>query len=151
MPGLVSDTYSAEPKIKQVALVISMDRRRFIIKAGQAFPVFAGAVYLVGCDSNSIDSDDSGGNNNNGGNNQPTFITAVSTVEDGHSHSAQIPIADFALAANRTYNASNSDGHFHMVTLSASQLASLGTGSAVTVTSTSDFAHTHRFTFQLTT
>ena len=131
-----------------------MDRRRFIIKAGQAFPVFAGAIYLVGCDSNSSNSDNSGGNNNggnNGGNNQPMFLTAVSTVTDGHSHSAQIPVADFGSVSNKTYNASSSDGHIHMVTLSTSHLASLGTGGVVIVTSTNDFGHTHRFTFQLTT
>ncbi|GMQ80599.1 MAG: hypothetical protein BMS9Abin05_0027 [Rhodothermia bacterium] len=128
-----------------------MDRRRFIIKAGQAFPVFAGAVYLVGCDSN---SDNTGGNNNggnNGGNNQPTILTATSTVVAGHSHSAQIPTADFASASNETYDTSNSGGHIHMVTLSAAQLASLGSGGVVTVTSTNNSGHTHRFTFQLIT
>jgi len=129
-----------------------MDRRRFIIKAGQAFPVLAGAVYLVGCDSNSSSSDDDDGNNNNdGGNNQPLFITATSTVADGHSHSAQIPVADLTSPSNKTYNASSSFGHNHLVTLSIAQLSSLGTGSTVTVTSTNDFAHTHNFTFRITT
>ena len=128
-----------------------MDRRRFIIKAGQAFPVLAGAVYLVGCDSNSSSSDNDDGNNNDGGNNQPLFITATSTVADGHSHSAQIPVADLTSPSNKTYNASSSFGHNHLVTLSIAQLSSLASGSAVTVTSTNDFAHTHNFTFRMTT
>lgn len=122
-----------------------------MIKAGQAFPVLAGAVYLVGCDSNSSNSDNNDGNNNNGGNNQPLFITATSTVADGHSHSAQIPVADLTSPSNKTYNASNSFGHIHMVTLSIAQLSSLASGSTVTVTSTNDFAHTHNFTFRMTT
>lgn len=125
-----------------------MNRRRFIIQAGKAFPIVAGAVYVVGCDSNDPDNSDSGNNNgNNGG--QPTTLRVVSTVDAGHSHSAEVPLSDFNSASNKSYQTSNSGGHVHSVTLSVAQLTTIGGGGIVTVTSTDSGGHTHGFTFEL--
>ncbi len=124
-----------------------MNRRHFIIEAGKAFPIVAGAVYLVGCDS----ANDNGDNTNNDKNtgNQSLTLTVQSTTNAGHSHSAQIPLSDLNLTTNKTYNTSNSSGHFHIVTLSASELTTLKNGGSVTKSSTNNSGHAHQFTFQV--
>jgi len=119
-----------------------MNRRRFIIEAGKAFPVMAGAIYLVGCDSTSSESD-------NPGNGNPQYLTVSSTTNSGHSHTLSLPLSDLESTSAKTYDSSNSGGHIHMVTLSSDQLGTISGGSAVTVTSTNDAGHTHQFTFQL--
>ena len=121
-----------------------MNRRHFIIKAGTAFPVLAGAVYLVGCDSASSDD----GNNNNNG--SPQILSVGSSFDSGHSHSAEIPLTDLDSTASKTYDTSNSSGHLHMVTLSASQLETIKTGGSVTAQSTNNSGHSHQFSFKLT-
>ena len=125
-----------------------MNRRRFIIEAGKAFPIVAGAVYVVGCDSNS-DGKNNANNENNGGS-QIMTLSAVSTVVAGHSHSATIPITDLNSATEKSYQSSNSDAHIHTVTLSASQLETVGSGTSVTVGSSDSGGHTHQFTFSYT-
>jgi len=137
------------PRFQQSSSVITMNRRNFIIKAGKAFPVIAGAVYIVGCDSN--DSNDSGSGNNNGNNGgQPTTLRVFSTTSAGHSHSADLPLADVDSVSSKSYQSSNSGGHIHSVTLSVAQLTTIGGGGIVTVTSTDSGGHTHGFTFELT-
>jgi len=125
-----------------------MNRRRFIIEAGKAFPVVAGAIYLVGCDTNS-DGENNSNTGNNGGN-QSMTVSAVSTIVAGHSHSASVPIGDLDSATAKSYQSSNSDQHVHTVTLSATQLGTISTGTSVTVGSSSSVGHTHQFTFSLT-
>ncbi len=125
-----------------------MNRRRFIIKAGKAFPIVAGAVYVIGCDSNDLNNSDSGDDNgNNGG--RPTTLRVVSTVDAGHSHSAELPLTDLDSTSSKTYQSSTSGGHNHSVTLSVAQLITISGGGRVIVTSTISGAHTHRFTFEL--
>ena len=127
-----------------------MNRRRFIIKAGKAFPIVAGAIYIVGCDSNDSNDADTGENNgNNGG--PPTTLSVVSSTDAGHSHSAAIPINDFSSSSAKSYQSSDSGGHIHSVTLSATQLATIGSGGIITVGSTNSGGHTHQFTFELMT
>ena len=124
-----------------------MNRRHFIIEAGKAFPIVAGAVYLVGCDS----ADANGGSTNNDKNtgNQSMTLTVQSTTNASHSHSAQIPLGDLDSTTNKIYNTSNSSGHFHLVTLSTSQLATIKNGGSVTKSSTNNSGHSHQFTFQI--
>ena len=126
----------------------TMNRRRFIIKAGKAFPIVAGAVYVVGCDSNS-DGNNISSNGDDGGD-QIMTLSAVSTFVDGHSHSATIPLSDLDSAARKSYQSSSADSHTHTVTLSASQLGIIGGGSSVTVLSSNSGGHAHEFTFSLT-
>ena len=126
-----------------------MNRRRFIIEAGKAFPIVTGAVYIVGCDTNS-DAENNPTNRNNGGG-QTMTLTAVSTVVAGHSHSTTIPIDDLDSATEKSYQSSNSDAHVHSVTLSVSQLRAISTGSSVTVSSSNSAGHIHQFTFSFTT
>jgi len=122
----------------------TMDRRRFIIEAGKAFPIVAGAIYVVGCDANSD------GNNGNDGGDQTMTLSAVSTLVAGHSHSATIPISDLDSAARKSYQSSSADSHTHTVSLSVSQLGIISSGSSVTVTSSNSVGHAHQFTFSLT-
>lgn len=115
-----------------------MDRRVFVIEAGKAFPVIAGALYLIGC----------GGSSTN-----PSTVADVqstSTVVNSHTHSAKVPASDQLHPASTTYTSSTDAAHDHSVTLTASQLSTLASGGSVTVTSTSSTvtgAHTHDFTF----
>ena len=57
-----------------------MDRRTFVIEAGKAFPVIAGALYLIGCGSNSPTTPSS-----------VADVTSTSTVVNAHSHTANAP------------------------------------------------------------
>ncbi len=125
-----------------------MKRRRFIIEAGKAFPIVFGAVYVVGCDSNSDGNNNS--NDGNGGGDQIMTLSAVSTHVAGHSHSTTIPLSDLNSAARKSYQSSNADSHTHTVSLSASQLGIISAGSPVTVLSSNSVGHAHEFTFSLT-
>jgi hypothetical protein len=117
-----------------------MQRRVFIVEAGKAFPVVVGALYLIGCGGNSTTSPSA-----------VADVSATSSVDNGHTHTAGIPASDQMKAVAATYTTSSADAHDHQVTLSASQLTTLATGGSVTVTTTSSVVtgvHTHNFTFQ---
>jgi hypothetical protein len=120
-----------------------MKRRTFLIEAGKAFPIVAGALYIVGCDSN---EDDGNGNPPPSG----MTITTTSTTDAGHSHSASIPEDDLDLTSNKVYTSSNDGGHVHTVALTAADFATLAGGGEVTVTSSLAGSHTHDFTFRAT-
>lgn len=114
-----------------------LNRRRFLVTVGKAFPVTFGGLYLISC----------------GDDGQPTnpgsqVIVAQSTVNAGHSHTAELPEADVDSTQNQAYSSSSSGGHIHSVTLTAANFETLRTSGAVTVTSTSVSGHTHNFTFR---
>ena len=114
-----------------------MNRRAFVIHAGKAFPIVAGALYVIGC-----------GSSNPASPSAVAEVSSVSTVVNAHSHTVTVPASD---QLHTSYTSSSSLSHVHMVTLTASQLASLAAGGSVTVTSTASTAtgnHTHDFTFQ---
>jgi len=116
-----------------------MDRRVFVIQAGKAFPVVAGALYLIACgDSPTSPS-------------AVADVSSTSTNVNAHTHSANVPSSDQLHPANASYTSSTDSGHNHIVTLTASQLSNIAGGGSVTVTSTSSSVtgnHTHDFTFQ---
>ena len=115
-----------------------MNRRVFVIEAGKAFPVIAGALYLIGCGSSTSPS-------------AVADVSSTSTNVNGHTHSINVPASDQMHPTDTNYTSSNDAGHTHVATLTASQLSTLAAGGAVTVTSTSSAvtgAHTHAFTFQ---
>jgi len=115
-----------------------VDRRTFVIEAGKAFPVVAGAVYLIACGSATSPS-------------AVAEVSSNSSVVNGHSHSVNVPASDQMHPADTAYTSSNSAIHVHMVTLTATQLSTIASGGAVTVTSTASTItgdHRHDFTFQ---
>ena len=115
-----------------------MHRRTFVIQAGKAFPVVAGALYLIGCGSPT-------------GPSAVAEVSSNSTVVNGHSHTVSVPASDQLHPADTTYNSSSSSSHVHMVTLTSAQLSSIASGGSVTVTSTASTVtgnHQHEFTFQ---
>lgn len=116
-----------------------MERRAFVIQAGKAFPVVAGALCLIGCGSSTTSPS------------AVAEISSTSTVENGHSHSVGVPASNQLHPANTTYTSSTSFAHEHVVTLTAGQLSTLASGGSVTVTSTVSTVtgtHQHNFTFQ---
>jgi hypothetical protein len=115
-----------------------MERRLFLIEAGKAFPAVAGALYLIGCHSDT-------------GPSAVADISSVSTVVNSHTHTVGVPASDQMHPAVKTYTSSSNSGHDHMVTLTEGQLSTLASGGSVTVTSTNSTVtgnHTHDFTFQ---
>jgi hypothetical protein len=117
----------------------AVDRRTFVIEAGKAFPVIAGAWYVIGCGSSPTTPS------------SVADILSVSTVVNAHTHSVNVPASDQLHPADTTYTSSSSSSHVHMVTLSAGQLSTLASGGSVSVTSTASpvtGAHQHDFTFQ---
>ena len=78
-------------------------------------------------------------------------VSVTSTVVNAHSHTINVSSSDQLHPADTTYTTSNTMGHTHTLTLTAGQLASIATGGTVTVTSSSSTVtgnHTHDFTFQ---
>ena len=116
-----------------------MERRVFLIEAGKAFPITAGALYVIGCGGSSTSPS------------TVADITSTSTVVNAHTHSANVPASDQLHPAETTYTSSSSSSHTHMVTLTAAQLSTLASGGTVTITSTSSPVtgdHRHDFTFR---
>ena len=116
-----------------------MTRRTFVIEAGKAFPVVIGALYVIGCGSSPTSPSST------------ADVSSTSTVVNGHTHTVGVPASDQNHPATTTYSSSTDSAHFHMVTLSASQLSTIASGGSVTVTSTTSTVtgnHTHDFTFQ---
>jgi hypothetical protein len=73
---------------------------------------------------------------------------AVSTVDDGHSHTVCIPASDMARMPTvpLLYTTSTADGHTHQLTLSPEQIATLAGSGTVEVTTTVDAGHQHGVT-----
>jgi hypothetical protein len=116
-----------------------MQRRVFIIEAGKAFPIVAGAVYLIACGSSTTSPS------------TVADVSSTSTNVNGHTHAANVPASDQLHPADTTYTSSTDAGHNHLVTLTASQLSTIASGGSVTVTSAASAvtgSHTHSFTFQ---
>jgi hypothetical protein len=115
-----------------------MNRRVFILEAGKAVPAVVGALYLIGCGDSTVTPS------------ATADIKSTSTVNNGHSHDANVPSSDQLKTTAVVYTSTNVLSHDHQVTLSATQLATLGNGGSVTVTSTISTVtgtHTHDFTF----
>ena len=116
----------------------SMNRRTFVIEAGQAFPVIIGALYLVGCGSSTSPS-------------AVADVTSISPTVNGHTHAANVPASDQLHPSDTTYTSSTTMNHVHMVTLTAGELSTLASGGSVPVTSTASSVtgnHQHEFTFK---
>ena len=114
-----------------------MDRRVFVIEAGKAFPIVAGALYLIGCSGSTAPS-------------TVADVKSTSTTVNSHSHTANVPASDELHPSDMTYTSSTDSGHDHMVTLTANQLSTIASGGSVTVTSSVSITtgtHTHDFTF----
>ena len=75
-----------------------MKRRVFIIEAGKAFPVVAGALYLIDCGGNSTTSPSA-----------VADISSTSTVVNAHSHSVGVPASDQLHPATTAYTSSTGD------------------------------------------
>ena len=117
----------------------TVNRRVFVIEAGKAFPIVAGALYLIGCGSSTTSPS------------MVADVSSTSTAVNGHTHTTNVPASDQLHPTDTTYTSSTDAAHNHLVTLTASQLSTLASGGAVTVTSTSSAVtgnHTHSFTFQ---
>ncbi|HEY1307352.1 MAG TPA: hypothetical protein VGF24_27550 [Vicinamibacterales bacterium] len=114
-------------------------RRVFLIEAGKAFPVVAGALYLIGCGDGST------------GPSAVADIFSTSTLVNQHTHSVNVPSSDQLHPEMVMYTSSNEAAHVHLVALSANQLSTLASGGSVTVNSTSSSVtgdHRHEFRFQ---
>ena len=115
-----------------------IDRRHFIRVAGRAVPIFVGVPLVVGCSSSTEPVEDS----------DDMVIVSVSSLNAGHSHSAELPENDLDSAQPKSYGSSSSGGHTHTVTFSEDDFATLRATGQVTIQSSSDSGHAHSFTFR---
>lgn len=67
-------------------------------------------------------------------------------IAGNHGHLLAIPRADLDATSARTYAIQGSANHAHSVTFTVAQLGDLKAGRSVTVTSTTDSAHSHAVT-----
>jgi hypothetical protein len=128
----------------------NIDRRQFIMVAGRSIPITIGVPYLVACSTDAepmTGPSDPDNDPTNDPNNSNSVVTAVSTVDAGHSHNASIPESDVASTQGKSYGASSASGHVHTVTFTAADFETLRTTGQVTILSSSDAGHTHSFTF----
>jgi hypothetical protein len=75
-------------------------------------------------------------------------VGAVSSVNDGHSHTVCVPAADLARrpTVSILYTTSLVMGHTHQITLTPEQIATLAEAGTVEVITTVDAGHSHTFT-----
>ena len=74
----------------------------------------------------------------------------VASIALNHGHVLTIPAADLNSSLAMTYDIVGTADHTHSVTFSPAQLAQLKAGTAVSVTTTLAFAHTHNINEQCT-
>jgi hypothetical protein len=63
-----------------------------------------------------------------------------------HGHALEIPAADLESKVDVHYSIQGTSNHPHTITLTPAQLAALKGGQSVTVTSSTDFSHSHDVT-----
>jgi hypothetical protein len=121
-----------------------MERREFVIRLGSILIVLPAAGILTSCGGD--DTVEPGGTNT-------TALKFTSSEDGGHTHTFEISLATLANApsAGHTASTSNDGGHTHTVVLNMDQLRQIESGSTVTVETTVDAMHTHRFTFAKST
>jgi len=112
-------------------------------------------LFLVHCSGS---DDNSGSSNNNNPPPQQTGgspgqtgrrITYTSSVVASHAHTFSINSDDFTTppSGGDSGSTSQSAGHHHQVSVTSDQLASIGAGQSITVTTSLVEDHTHDFTF----
>ena len=79
-----------------------MNRRVLVIQAGKAFPIVAGALYLIDCGSSTSPS-------------EVADISSTSTVVNSHTHTINVPSSNQLHPADTTYTSSTDAAHAHMV------------------------------------
>jgi len=129
-----------------------MNRLKFL----ETLLVLPVGIFLVHCSSDNSSSNTATGGTGNTDPDAPgadpsksgTSTVYTSSVTGGHHHTFSIDDADVATppAAGLNGSTSTDAGHSHSVTISQDQLAQVGMGQSVKVT-TNASSHTHVFTF----
>lgn len=87
--------------------------------------------------------DDGGGGTDAGGGEGGSTCSPNATIGENHGHSISVPSADVLAGVARSYDIQGTSMHPHTVEVTAAQFAELASGTTVTVTSSTDAAHTH--------
>ncbi|ETN96332.1 hypothetical protein [Zhouia amylolytica] len=125
-----------------------MDRKSFIQKSLAAMFIALPAYAYLSCSSG---SDDSGSPSPNP---DPTPDPSANCLQNGtnssiggnHGHTLTVSKEDVEAGTEKTYNIEGSADHNHTVIITASNFSSLKGNDSITVTSSSDDAHTHSIT-----
>ena len=120
-----------------------------ITVAGRAIAIAVGVPYLVACSSSPesmVGPDDSRSPGDDDTDNNSVFAS-ISSVDAGHTHTAQLPSSDVSSTMSKNYPSSSAGGHTHTVTFTADDFDTLRIAGQVTISSSSDSGHTHSFTF----
>lgn len=124
-----------------------MDRKSFIKKTSVSLLIGIPAVSLLGCSG----SDDSSPNPNpdpNPASGDCLQNGTLTSISANHGHSLTVSKEDVDAAVEKTYTLSqaSTDGHVHMVTLTANQFSTLKSNHRITANSTSNSGHSHSVT-----
>jgi hypothetical protein len=126
-----------------------MQRRDFLIKGGSVLLILPAGWALSSCDDDDDfdDDDDNGGGTPTGG--TATRLRFTSSLVDGHTHLFDIAFTslDAPPSAGISGNTSTDNGHVHVVTLTADELARISAGETITKDTSLSDGHLHTFQF----
>lgn len=120
-----------------------MDRSTFIKRSFGALLLISAVPSISSC---SKEEEDTGGTT-------PTAKSCLdngtnSSISSNHGHTLIVSKADVLAGSDKTYNIQGTSNHPHTVTITSSQFSTLQSNQSITVTSSSDDAHTHSVTVQ---
>jgi len=113
-----------------------MDRRTFLQDAGMLAAWVGVSVVFSGC---------SGDDDPTAPSSKPGDVAGQ--VSSNHGHTVTITEAQLATGNSVTLTLTTGNSHTHTISLTEAQVASIGAGGQVSMTSTSDSGHSHLATF----
>ncbi len=124
-----------------------MNRRKFVVQLGSVLIVLPAGRVLLGCSGKESYENKNDAGTDAGGEQALTF---TSSVESGHSHTAQLQITEITSppAGGLVRDTSVTSGHLHTVELTQADLSSIDAGSTVTKTTSVVANHSHTFEFK---
>lgn len=100
-------------------------------------------LLLQACGGGGDDAPAGGGG---GGGGLSSCSSQGAAISGNHGHSLSIPASDLDSTSDKTYSIQGGSDHAHTITLNPAQLGNLKAGQTVTVTSTTNFQHSHDVT-----
>lgn len=117
------------------------DGRREFVKL---LVFFGTGAALAACGSSSDSGDQGGGVNPPPPGDCSAHGAKAGSITGNHGHSLMVPKEDFSAGMDKVYDIQGSAAHSHTIALTADQLATILSGSAVSVASTVTDDHAHQ-------
>ena len=113
-----------------------LNRREFTLETALAI-LGAATITITGCGDD--DNDSPTGPSGSG--------AKTGTISENHGHTATITAAQISAGGVLSLDIRGQADHPHTVAVTAAEVTSIGTGTRVSKTSTTDNAHSHAVTF----